>query len=392
MKISENWLREWVATDSPLDVIAKRLTMAGLEVDGIEDAAPALDGVTIGRIERCQAHPEAERLQVCTVDVGGDQPLAIVCGAPNAMPGALVPVATVGTVLPGGVEIKATELRGVRSQGMLCSAAELGLSGDADGLWRLPLEAPPGTPLADYLGLPDRVLAIDLTPNRGDCLSLRGVARELAVAEARPFTPPMIGDVPNQDQAQRAVHIDAPEHCAGYAARCVMHIAAGAHSPPWLSERLRRAGIRAINLPVDIGNYVMLELGQPMHAFDADKLAGAIRVRMARAGESIVTLDGEHVALSEATLVIADDAGPVAIAGAIGGQRTAVDGQTRHVVFESACFPPAAVAGQGRRYKIHTESLHRFERGVDPALHPLALVRASALLVELGGGCAGPAV
>lgn len=390
MRISENWLREWTGTASTLDDIAERLTMAGLEVDAIEPAAPTLGGVVIGRIERCEPHPQADRLQLCTVDVARERPLEIVCGAPNAAVGAVVPVATVGAELPSGAKIKSARLRGVRSEGMLCSSAELGLSSDAAGLWLLPDDAPVGRAIEDYLDLPDRVLDIDLTPNRGDCLSLQGIAREIAVAEGRSFTPPAITAPEIRVQTRRAVYIEAPECCSGYAARCVVDIAPDAESPLWLRERLRRAGVRSINLPVDIGNYVMLELGQPMHAFDADKLLGAVRVRRARAGESIVTLEGEKVALSEETLVIADDQGPVAIAGMIGGQRTAVDSDTRNVVLESACFAPSAVAGQGRRYKIHTDSLHRYERGVDPALHPLALDRASGLLVELGGAQAGP--
>ena len=392
MKVSENWLRECVATRAPLDRIAEQLTMAGLEVDAIEDAAPGLDGVVIGRIEHCRPHPEADRLQLCDVNAGDNEPLAIVCGAPNAATGAVVPVATVGTQLPGGLEIQPTTIRGVASSGMLCSAQELGLAGDADGLWLLDEKAPVGVALAQYLELPDRVLEIDLTPNRGDCLSVRGVAREVAVAQQQSLTVPEIQAPEANADATRSVYIDAVDCCPGYAARCVVDIEAGATSPIWLRERLRRAGIKSINLPVDIGNYVMLELGQPMHAFDGDKLVGDIRVRLAAAGECIVTLDGDEVELAPHTLVIADNEGPVAIAGMIGGQRTAVDAATTSVVFESACFAPTAVAGQGRYYKIHTDSLHRFERGVAPDLHPLALDRASTLLLELGGGKAGAAV
>lgn len=391
MRISEQWLREWVATSACVDEIAEQLTMAGLEVDAVEPAAPALDGVLVGRIEQCAPHPEADRLWLCKVDIGDAEPLAIVCGAPNAHAGLVVPVATVGTILPGGVEVEATDIRGVASYGMLCSARELGLSHESEGLWALDRDAPIGSPLADYLGLPDQLLDIDLTPNRGDCLSVRGVARELAVAQDTSMAAPCFETPAQQSDIAREVYVDAADHCVGYAARSVVGTAAGAATPVWLQERLRRAGIRHINLPVDIGNYVMLELGQPMHAFDGDKLVGAIRVRMAVVGERITTLDGEPVALSEHTLVIADDEGPVAIAGMIGGLRTAVDADTTHVVFESACFIPQAVAGEGRRYKIHTDALHRFERGVDPALHPRALDRATGLLLEAGGGRAGPA-
>lgn len=392
MKISENWLREWVATAAPLEQIADALTMAGLEVDAIEDAAPALDGVLIGCIQDCRAHPEADRLRLCDVDIGTGEPLTIVCGAPNAVTGAVVPVATVGTRLPDGTKIQSTTIRGTVSSGMLCSARELGLGQDADGLWLLDAQAPVGAALATYLGLPDQVLEIDLTPNRGDCLSVRGVAREVAVAQQLPMASPAVQPARVQTDIVRNVHIDAGDGCAGYAAQCVVDITPGAATPIALQERLRRAGIKQINLPVDISNYIMLELGQPMHAFDGDKLVGDIRVRRAGAGERIVTLDGDDFGLAEHTLVIADDEGPVAIAGMIGGLRTAVDHDTTSVVFESACFAPSAVAGQGRHYKIHTDSLHRFERGVDPALHPLALERASGLLVELGGGQAGPPV
>lgn len=390
MKVSEQWLREWVSTEASIETLAEALTMAGLEVDDLLDGGPDLTGVVVGRIVSCVPHPEADRLKLCEVEIGGDTPLAIVCGAPNAHEGLVVPVATLGATLPNGLTIEATRIRGQASAGMLCSASELGLASDASGLWALTDDAPPGMALANYLGLPDRVLEIDLTPNRGDCLSMRGVAREVAVATASALQTPQLAAPAEQTTARRDVRIEAPDRCPGYAARTVESTTAAAATPTWMGERLRRAGIRRISLPVDIGNYVMLELGQPMHAFDADRLVGAIRVRMAVAGEQITTLDGEDVTLSDETLVIADDEGPVAIAGMIGGQRTAVDESTRNVVFESACFTPGALAGQGRRYKIHTDSLHRFERGVDPALHPQALDRATALLLAHGGGHCGP--
>lgn len=391
MKISEQWLRDWVHVDAGLDEIAECLTMAGLEVDAIDDAAPAFDGIVIGQVTECAAHPDADKLKVCQVNIG-NQTLGIVCGAPNVAVGVRVPVATVGTKMPGGMKIKAAKLRGVASAGMLCSAVELELSADTGGLWLLPEDAPVGTPLADYLGLPDRVLEVDLTPNRGDCLSLRGVAREVAVAlgaELRDVDGPAVEPTLSTEPG---VRIDVSDLCAGYAAQHVADIADSASTPMWLRERLRRSGVRVINLPVDIGNYVMLETGQPMHAFDADKLVGTIVIRQAQASEEIVTLDGETVTLQASTLIIADDHGPIAIAGMIGGQRTAVDASTRNVVFESACFTPAAVAGQGRYYKIHTDALHRFERGVDPALHPRALNQATRLLCGLGEGRCGPVV
>lgn len=391
MKISEQWLRGWVSVDADIENIAERLTMAGLEVDAIDDAAPSFDGIVIGQVTECNPHPDADKLKVCQVDIGNET-LGIVCGAPNVQTGVRVPVATVGTVMPGGMKIKAAKLRGVASAGMLCSAAELSLSSDTSGLWLLADDAPIGDALADYLGLPDRILEVDLTPNRGDCLSVRGVAREVAVAFDVPLRDLDATDRAPTLESVPTVDIQAPALCAGYGAQYVGGMSQAAASPVWMRERLRRGGIRAINLPVDIGNYVMLETGQPMHAFDADKLSGAIVVRQARAGEQIVTLDEETVELDASTLVIADDQGPVAIAGMIGGQRTAVDASTVNVVFESACFTPAAVAGQGRRYKIHTDSLHRFERGVDPALHPQALRQATRWLCELGGGHCGPVV
>ncbi len=391
MKTSARWLRSWVDTSEDMDTLADRLTMAGLEVDAIEPAAPPLDGIVVGKIASCAPHPQADRLQLCRVDVGTDEPLHIVCGAPNARAGLRVPVATIGSVLPSGVKIKSARLRGEPSHGMLCSASELGFVDEADGLWVLDADAPIGRPLTDYLGLPDDVLDIDLTPNRGDCLSIRGIAREVAVGAGHALSEPAIADPLVTGCVSRSVHIDAPDDCVGYAAQCVTAIDPHSTSPGWLKERLRRSGVRHINLAVDIGNYVMLELGQPMHAFDAAKLVGDIKVRRAETGESIVTLDGEDVTLADNTLVIADDDGPVAIAGMIGGQRTAVGPDTTDVVLEAACFTPAVVAGRGRQYKIHTDSLHRFERGVDPALHVDALKRACGLLLELGGGSAGPA-
>ncbi|MES1935959.1 phenylalanine--tRNA ligase subunit beta [Salinisphaera hydrothermalis] len=389
MRISEQWLREWVHVEADIEAIGEQLTMAGLEVDAMEPAAPDLTGVVIGEVTACEAHPDADKLRVCQVDIGSARE-QIVCGAPNVAAGVRVPVATVGSRLPSGMKIKAAKLRGVASNGMLCSAAELGLSNDAGGLWLLPSDAPVGEALAEYLNTPDTIVEVDLTPNRGDCLSMRGIAREVAVAFGANFAdteaPAPAGD---DGIAAPEVVIEADDLCAAYAVRPVANVDPRAGSPVWMREYLRRAGIRSINLAVDIGNYVMLDIGQPMHAFDAAKLVGDIRVRRAEAGESITTLDGQDVDLLADTLVIADDQGPVAIAGMIGGQRTAVDEHTRNVLFEAACFTPAAVAGQGRRYKIHTDSLHRFERGVDPALHRRALNRASALLMELGGGVCG---
>ncbi len=392
MKISERWLRQWVDPAVDIERLAEQLTMAGLEVDAVIDAAPDLAAIIVGRITRASTHPEADRLRVCDVDIGAATPLHIVCGAPNARMGLSVAVALVGAVLPGGTRIEAAEIRGQASEGMLCSPAELGLSGDSAGILSLDGSAVPGTPLADHLGLPDKVLDIDLTPNRGDCLSVRGVARELAVINDIQMKAPEHPDVAPTADATIDVRIDAPDLCAGYAARCVFDVDPAAATPDWMAERLRRSGIRPINLPVDIGNMLMLEIGQPMHAFDYEKLAGGLQVRRALPGEAIETLDGQHVTLATDTLVIADNDGPVAIAGMIGGLRSAVTERSTKIVFEAACFTPAAVSGQGRRYKIHTDSLHRFERGVDPALYPQAIERASTLLCELAGAGVGAVV
>lgn len=390
MKISERWLREWVSPAIEQHELCEQLTMLGLEIDGVMAAGPDLDGFVVGRISAAQPHPNADRLQICTVDIGADAPKTIVCGAPNARAGLSVAVAPVGVGMPSGMKIKAAKLRGQASEGMLCSRVELGLGTESDGIMELDAGAVPGTPLADHLGLPDTILEIDLTPNRGDCLSMRGVAREVAVINELPFAEPAIPALAPSMETTIDVAIDAPDLCPGYMARCVFDIDPAAATPDWLSERLRRGGVRPISLPVNICNLVMLELGQPMHAFDYDKLDGPIRVRRADAGETIETLDGQHVTLIAGTLVIADDQAPIAVAGMIGGAASAVSDTTCRVVLEAANFTQAAVAGQGRIYKIHTDSSHRFERGVDPALYPHAIERASRLLAEYGGGRVGP--
>src|SRR5699024_5934914 len=364
--------------------------MLGLEVDAVTPAAPDLDSFLVGRVEAVQPHPNADRLRLCTVDVGAGQPRSIVCGAPNGRPGMAVAVAPVGVSLPDGTEIKAAEIRGQASAGMLCSPAELGLGTDHDGIIELDAAARPGAALAAHLGLPDMVLELDLTPNRGDCLSMLGVAREVAIANDltvhEPDTQPLVADIDDIIE----VAIDAPDLCPGYAARCVFDVDPDAPTPDWLAERLRRAGVRPLWLPVDICNLLMIELGQPMHAFDYDKLRGGLRVRRATAGERLTILDGRDITLEPGTLVIADDDGAVAMAGMIGGANTAVGADTTRIVFESACFTPAAVAGHGRMYSVHTDSSHRYERGVDPRLHARAMERASRLLVTRGGGHAGP--
>lgn len=389
MKLSEAWLREWVNPPVDTAALAEQLTMAGLEVDAVEAAAPPFQGVVVAEILATEPHPNADRLRVCSVSLGQGAPLTIVCGATNARPGLRVPLAQVGAELPG-MQIKLAPVRGIESSGMLCSAKELGLADTSDGLYELPDDAPLGKDLRDYLLLDDAVLTLELTPNRGDCLSIQGLAREVAVLNRLPMNGPGIPAVPAQSQEQRAVVIKDPAACRRYVGRVVTGIDAMARTPQWMRERLRRSGLRSIHPVVDITNYVLLELGQPMHAFDLAKLQGGIEVRRATADEPLALLDGQTVKLHDSTLVIADGSGPIAMAGVMGGLPTAVTPDTCDIFFESACFTPKAVAGQGRRYKIHTDSLHRFERGVDPELQLKAIERATRLLIDIAGGTAGP--
>jgi phenylalanyl-tRNA synthetase beta chain len=389
MKLSEAWLREWVNPKLDTAALAEQLTMAGLEVDAVESAAPPFHGVVVAEILAVEPHPNADRLRVCSVSLGQGAPLTIVCGAANARAGLRVPLAQVGAELPG-MQIKQAPVRGIESSGMLCSAKELGLADTSDGLYELPADAPLGKDLREYLLLDDAVLTLELTPNRGDCLSIQGLAREVAVLNRLPLHGPDISAVPTQSQEQRAVVINDSAACQRYVGRVVTGINTQAHTPQWMRERLRRSGLRCIHPVVDVTNYVLLELGQPMHAFDLAKLQGGVEVRRASKDESLVLLDGQTVALHDSTLVIADDTGPIAMAGVMGGLPTAVTTDSCDIFFESACFTPKAVAGQGRRYKIHTDSLHRFERGVDPELQLKAIERATRLLVEIAGGTPGP--
>lgn len=390
MRISEHWLREWVDFPGSTEELAHRLTMAGLEVDAVEPAAPAFDGVVVGEILACEPHPEAERLQLCRVDDGSGEPLPVVCGAPDARPGLKAPLARVGASLPGGQAVRAASLRGVASAGMLCSARELGLAEDAAGLMALPGDAPVGTDLRAYLALEDWIIELELTPNRSDCLGMAGVAREVGVLARRAPAGPDPEPVPPGLGDRLEVALEAPADCPRYAGRIIRGIDAAAETPVWLRERLRRAGVRPLSVAVDVTNYVMLELGQPMHAFDLDRLEGGIRVRRARAGESLALLNGEAVTLDTETLVIADHARAVAMAGIMGGEGSAVGEGTRDVFLESAFFSPAAIAGRARAYGLHTDSSHRFERGVDPALCVRALERATRLLIDIAGGTPGP--
>ncbi|AOU97848.1 phenylalanine--tRNA ligase subunit beta [Acidihalobacter yilgarnensis] len=391
MRLSEHWLKEWLpdlAEDA--ETLGRRLTMAGLELDGIEPAAPPFSGIVVAQVRSVEPHPDADRLRICQVDAGDGQTVQVVCGAPNVLAGMYVPFARVGAVLPGDLRIKAAKLRGVESQGMLCSAAELGLAETSDGLMSLPKDFVLGQDLREALNLNDSVLEIDLTPNRADCLSVLGIARELSALESTPLRPMDFIEVAAQNDAVLHVRLDVPEACPRYVGRVIRGVDASAQAPLWLRERLRRSGVRSISSVVDVTNYVMLELGQPMHAFDLSRLSGDIRVRMARSGERIDLLNDQAVELRDDTLVIADDAGALAVAGIMGGSSSAVVGTTQDVFLESAYFSPDAVTGRARALGLHTESSHRFERGVDPALQRTAMERATALIIEIGGGAPGP--
>lgn len=392
MKVSTQWLADFISLDADAAALAERLTLAGLEVDEITPAAAEFSGVVVARITDTQPHPDADRLQVCTVDAGGE-PLQIVCGAPNARAGLIAPLATIGGELPGEegpFKIKQAKLRGVASHGMLCSARELGLGDSHAGLLELPVELTPGADVREALGLDDQIIDIELTPNRGDCAGMTGVARELAVLYEQSWTPVKPGDIAEGIDAQRGISIDDAADCPAYFGRVIEGVDAAAETPLWLRERLRRAGLRPKSPLVDVTNYVLLELGQPMHAFDAGRLKGNIAVRRGQPQEPLTLLNKDEIVLDEQALVIADDRGAIALAGAMGGDSTAVGKHTTSVFLESACFSPQAVAGTGRRYKIHSDALYRYERGVDPSIQRLALDRATELVLQICGGQAGP--
>jgi phenylalanyl-tRNA synthetase beta chain len=392
MKFSENWLRELVNPPVDREGLVERLTMAGLEVEDVAVVGGALDGIVVGEIVEATPHPESSRLKVCKVEAGQGRTLSIVCGAPNARAGLKAPLAGVGSILPDGRAIAAADLRGVKSEGMLCSALELGLSDEAGELMELPAELATGAPLAQALHLPDASLELKLTPDRPDCLGLHGLARDLAAQFRLPFTAPAIDAVPAVGTRTFPVHLTAGAGCPRYCGRVVEGIDVTAATPLWMAERLRRAGLRPISPVVDVANYVMLELGQPLHGFDLARLQDGIEVRRARAGEPIKLLDEREVNLDSEFLVIADASGPVAVAGIMGGFDSRVTETTRDVFLESAHFDPATIMGRARRLGMHTDAAHRFERGVDPELPRRALERATALLVELAGGRPGPLV
>jgi len=390
MKFSENWLRELVTIDADRPALVHALTMSGLEVEEVTPLGAGLDGVVVAQIVEATKHPEADRLQVCKVDAGQGELLQIVCGAPNARVGIRVPLATVGATLPGGIAIKAAKLRGVESFGMLCSAKELGIDADASGLLELPADAPVGQSLATYLGLPDATIELKVTPNRPDVLGLYGLAHDVAALFGSRVKPIGGGDASVTSTATRAVKLEAGADAPRYLGRVIEGVDATARSPLWLAEKLRRSGIRPISAIVDITQYVMLELGHPLHAFDDDKLTGSVIARHARDGETLTLLDGSEAKLDPSFVVIADETSALAVAGVMGGQASRVTDDTRTVFLEAAHFTPAAIMGRARKLGLHTDASHRFERGVDPALPKRAIERATELLLQIAGGKAGP--
>ncbi|EHJ91853.1 phenylalanine--tRNA ligase subunit beta [Vreelandella boliviensis] len=393
MKFSEQWLREWVSPQLETQAMADQITMAGLEVDAVEAVAAAFSGVVVAEVLSKEKHPDADKLNVCTVNDGSGEPVQVVCGAPNVDIGQKIPFAQVGGVLPGDFKIKKAKLRGVESRGMICSASELGLEEETSpGILVLSASAPVGDDFREFMHLNDMTIEVDLTPNRGDCLSIKGMAREVGVLNRLPVDGPAIAPVEAAIEDSFAVSIEAPEQCPRYLGRVIKGVNVQAETPLWMVERLRRSGVRSIDPVVDITNYVMLELGQPMHAFDRDNLQGGMVVRMAKPGEKLTLLDGNEVALRPETLVIADHSGPLAMAGVMGGENSGVNQNTQTIFLESAFFTPLAIAGQARSYGLHTDASHRFERGVDPQLTPVAVERATQLLIEVCGGQAGPVV
>jgi phenylalanyl-tRNA synthetase beta chain len=394
MIFTQQWIREWLAAPLEPEALIRQLTMAGLEVDASAPVAAEFSGIIVAEVLDVRQHPDADKLRVCLVNDGSQQ-LQVICGAPNVAAGMRVPYATVGAQLPAqeagtSFTIKKAKLRGIDSNGMLCSAAELGMADSSDGLLELPADAPVGQDVREYLQLDDRSFELDLTPNRGDCLSIRGLAREIAALNQIEFSEIVDTHVDAVITDTFPVTISAPDACTRYLGRVVRDVDVSARTPLWMQERLRRCGLRSIDPVVDVTNYVLLELGQPMHAFDLACLQQGINVRMATAGEEIRLLDGKTVNVDGDTLLITDARGPLAIAGVMGGEHSGVSTTTRDVFLECACFDPLAVAGRARRYGLHTDSSHRYERGVDFQLQALAMERATELLLSIAGGKPGP--
>ena len=392
MKFSEQWLRSLVDPQVTRDALVARLSMAGLEVDAVSPVAGEFSGVVVGEVLSTEQHPDADKLRVCQVS-DGEQTVQIVCGAPNVRPGLKIPFARIGAVLPGDFKIKKAKLRGVESFGMLCSASELQISDENDGLLELSADAVVGQCIRECLNLNDAGIEVDLTPNRGDCLSLQGLAREVGALYNVAVQLPAITAVAASHAQTVAVELAASQACPRYAGRVITGVDLTQPTPAWMVERLQRSDIRSIDAVVDVTNYVMLELGQPLHAFDLAQINGGICVRMAQDNEEITLLDGQEIKLKANTLVIADQQRALAIAGVMGGADSGVEvGKTTDIFLESAFFEPIAIAGKARSYGLHTDASHRFERGVDWQLPAQAIERATELLLSIVGGSAGPTV
>ncbi len=389
MRVNIEWLRDWVEIDLKPDDLAEKLTVAGLEVDSVETAAPPFDGLVVAEITAVEPHPNADKLVLCRVDDGNAQH-SVVCGAPNAATGLRAPFAPVGAVMPGGSKIRRAKLRGVESEGMLCSAQDLGIADSSEGLLELPEDAPTGLSVRDYLKLDDAILDIDLTPNRGDCFSVLGISREIAATQKLELQSVLGSAIEPAHEEIFDVDLQAGEGCPRFVGRVIRDIKADAESPSWMVERLRRVGLRAIHPVVDVTNFVMLELGQPLHSYDLEKLDGKITVRLASNGEKLSLLDGRDVDLEDDVMVIADEAGAIGLAGIMGGSSTGVTEQTTNVFLEAAFFTPDAMAGRARKFGLHTDASMRFERGVDPEQQSRAIERATELLLDIVGGSAGP--
>ena len=397
MKISEQWLRQWVNPNISSEQLAEQLTMAGLEIDDRYAVARPFSGVVVGEVMSVIPHPDADKLRVTQVNIGAGEPIQIVCGAPNVRVGMKAPVATVGAVLPSadgkGFAIKNGNLRGVASNGMLCGASEIDLTDSIDGLLELPADAPIGMDIREYLGLDNQIFDISITPNRGDCFSVRGIVREISVINSLAIESPAIkindlaGDT--QKATTPAVTVKAPDACPRYLLQAINNIDRSKVTPKWMQDALLHSGLRTHNFLVDVTNYVLMELGQPLHAFDADTIVGDIVVRLAQPAETITLLNEQAITLTGDELVIADDKGVLALAGIMGGQRSSVTDSTTNIVLESAFFSPLAIAARARRFGLHTDASQRFERGVDFELPALALARATDLITSISGGQSG---
>jgi phenylalanyl-tRNA synthetase beta chain len=390
MKFSEKWLREWVDPELSSNQLAHSLTMAGHEVQSVVAQGTGIEDVVIARVLQVEKHPNADRLNVCKVDPGDGSSIEIVCGASNVYVGMKTPLASPGVQLPNGMKLRKSKIRGVVSNGMLCSAVELGLGEESDGILELAADAPTGQSLAEYLNVPDTVIDVDLTPNRGDCFSVLGLARDVAAVSGVPFRAPVSATIDATIDDQHAVELVDPAACPRFAGRVIRNLDPKAKSPLWMVEYLRRSGIRSIHPVVDVTNFVMLELGQPLHAYDLARLQGPIRPRFANKGEKVTLLDEREIEPTDDTVIIADDTGPIGIAGIMGGLSTAVQAATTDIFFEAAFWPPEVMAGRARSYAMHTDASLRFERGVDPDGQARAIDRATELLLQISGGDAGP--